>query len=128
MCMKAIENISENLQKIFLKGLELHEKTSKINLFHAEIDLYKVGDSIFVLFHHLKPFTDKKAVSLYEIRSAESYYLFDTIKSILENLDEYGPESYDKNVFKTFSDTIKFCKKVGFECSAFETALNKLDI
>ena len=124
--MRSFENISSEFEKIILKGLELTETNTQIKLFHSTISIYKMEDTIFVYHQHLNSFSNKTVVSLYEIKSAEIYYLFDTCKSIIEDADEFGTEASKQDAIKIFSSVIDFCKKTGFEYKDFEIAISKM--
>lgn len=124
--MKAIENISARLENILLKGLETADKKVQVKLFNSSVSVYHVEDTVFVHYQHLKTFANKNEVNFYEIKSSESYYLFDSIKSIVEDLDNYGTDAGKQDALKIYSSILSFCKEIGFGCKDFETAISKL--
>ncbi len=124
--MKLIESISPVLEKVILKGLEAADEHIGIKLHHTSISLYHIEDTVFVHHKHFNPFSNKSSVSIYEVRSRESFYLFDTIRSLVEDMDSYGKETGVQDASKVYSETIGFCKKVNFEYKDFEIALENL--
>ncbi len=123
--MKSIENISPKLEKVILRGLELSSESTHIKLFKAVISLYRVEDTIFIYYQHQNTYSNKSIVNVYEIKSTESYYLFETIDIIAKDLENYGTEADKQDALKIFSDAMDFCKKINFEYGDFEIAINK---
>ena len=125
--MKSITNISPTFEKAILKGFELSDKHTQIKLFQASISLYHMENTIFVYFSHTKSLSNKNVVNIYEVKSVESHYLFDSIKTIIEDLDSYGSEASKQDASKIFSSVIDFCKQVDFDYNDFERALKKIN-
>lgn len=124
--MKSIENISQQLEKVILKGLDTTNYQTHIKLFQAGISLYFIDGTMFIYYNRFNPFSKTRMVNLYEIKSTESYYLFDTIKKIIEDISNYGHEASEQDTFKIYSEVIKFCKKIGFNYKDFEIAIKEL--
>lgn len=124
--MKSIENISPKLEKVILKGLEIAHQSACIELYQAVISLYNLEDTIFVHYQRRNTFSNKNIINFFEIKSTESYYLFDTINSIVEDLDSFGTEAGRQDSQKIYSRVIDFCKKAGFDYKDLEIALTKI--
>ena len=124
--MKAIENISQKLEKVMLQGFNIADGSTEIKLFHSEIKLYHVEGSIFVYFKHIEGITDSTLINLYEIGSQESYYLYSTMTAIIEDIAEFGKEADNAAAIKVYKNVLEFCKKVGFKSGDFEEAVEKL--
>lgn len=118
--MKSIENISPKLEKVILKGLELSNESTHIKLFKVLISLYRVEDTVFIYYQHQNTFSNKSTVNVYEIKSTESYYLFETINMIVKNLENYGTDTGKQDALKIYSAAVDFCKKIDFEYRDFE--------
>jgi len=124
--MKSIVSISATFEKVILKGFELADNSTQIKLFQATISLYHIDDTIFVYFSHTKSISNKNVVNIFEVKSVESHYLFDSIKTIIEDLDSYGSDANKQDASKIHLGVINFCKQVNFDYKDFEIALKKV--
>lgn len=125
--MKSIENISQKLEKVMLHGLSIAENSSQISFFQSEIILYSVDGSIFIYFKHTRGTSGNVKINIYEIGAQESYYLYDTINLILEDIAEFGEKANTQTTMKVYKSVIEFCSKIGFTCKDFEEAVKKLN-
>ena len=123
--MKAIENISQKLEKILVKGFDVAESSIEIKLYQTNIKLYLIEGSIFVYFKHKKGTSNSATVNVYEIGPNESYYLYDTIRSIIDKISGYGEQSDKETALKVYKEVLDFCKNTGFESGEFEEALSQ---
>ncbi len=124
--MKSVENISPLLEKVVLTGLNAANEHIEIKVHNTSISLYNIGDTIFVHYKHFNSFANKSTSSLYEIRFKESFYLFDTIRSLVQDIDDYGKDAGVQDTLTVYSKVIEFCKKVNFQYKDFEIALENL--
>lgn len=124
--MKHIENISPSLEKILSYGLEKSEKTSEIILFQSSITLYYFENTVFVIYRNINNYSKKAVVSLFEVKNTESYYLFNSINQIIDDLDIFGEDEKRKETFDLYTKVISYCKQISFDCTDFKNALEKI--
>jgi hypothetical protein len=124
--MKTIENISQKLERVMLEGFRLADSSTEIKFFKSEIRLYLIEGSIFIYFKHVKGVSGSTMVNLYEIGPQESYYLYNTMTEIIEEIAEFGKEADNETAIKVYRNVIEFCKEVGYKSVEFEEAIEKL--
>lgn len=124
--MKTIENISPVFEKLLEKGLEISVDSASLTLYGAELSLFYLEDTVFLVCKIKNTYTNKNQVKLFEIKKAESSFLLTAVNQVIDDLDRFGEDEKKKDSIAVYRYVITFCKKIIFDCKEFESALAKL--